>query len=134
MFFAFCYFILRSLLRIAPNTDVREREAEILVLRHQLAVLRRTNPQPRLRRRDRMVIAGLAGLIPKARWTRFIIAPATILRWHRELLRRKWTFRHARVGRPPLAPELVDLILRMARENPRWPVRTRAGVSSVSPL
>jgi putative transposase len=71
MFFAFCYFILRAVLQIAPNTDMREREAEILVLRHQLAVLSRTNPRPRLRRRDRIVIAGLSGLIPKSRWTGF---------------------------------------------------------------
>jgi putative transposase len=87
MFFAVCYFILRTVLRIGPNNDRREREAEILVLRHQLAVLRRTNPQPKLRRRDRIVIAGLSGLIPKARWTGFIIAPATILRWHQDLVR-----------------------------------------------
>ena len=122
MFFAVCYFILRTVLRIAPNTDAREREAEILVLRHQLAVLRRTNPRPRLHRFDRIVMAGLAGLIPKSRWAGFVIMPATILRWHRELVRHKWTFRHARVGRPPLAPQLVDLIVRMARENPRWGV------------
>jgi hypothetical protein len=117
MFFAFCYFILTTVLQIAPNTDMREREAEILVLRHQLAVLSRTNPRSRLRRRDRIVIAGLARLIPKARWTGFVVTPATILRWHRELVRHKWTFRHSRVGRPPLSPALVDLIIRMAREN-----------------
>ena len=60
MFFAFCYFMLRAVLRIAPDRDAREREAEILVLRHQLAVLKRTSPRPTLRRRDRLVIAALA--------------------------------------------------------------------------
>jgi len=63
--FTFCYFTLRAVLRIAPDRDAREREAEILVLRHQLAVLKRTSPRPKLRRRDRIVIVALAGLVPK---------------------------------------------------------------------
>ena len=67
MFFAVCYFILRAVLRIAPDDDSTEREAEILVLRHQLAVLKRTNPRPRLRRRDRMMIAALCRLIGRDR-------------------------------------------------------------------
>jgi putative transposase len=119
--FAFSYFVVRALLRIATD-DAREREAEILVLRHQLAVLKRSNPRPRLRRRDRMVIAALADLIDRDRWSGFIVSPATILRWHRELVRRKWTFRHRRAGRPPLDPALVRLIVQMASENPRWGV------------
>ena len=65
--FTFYYFILRALLRIAPERDAREREAEILVLRHQLAVLRRSNPRPTLRRRDRIAIAALARLVSKER-------------------------------------------------------------------
>ena len=120
MLFTFCYFILRVVLRIAPDRDAREREAEILVPRHQLAVLKRTSPRPKLRRRGRIVIVALAGLVSKERWAAFIVTPATVLRWHRELVRRKWTFRHVKVGRPPLDPELVCLILKMARENPRW--------------
>jgi len=119
--FAFCYFVLRALLRIGTD-DAREREAEILVLRHQLAVLKRSNPRPRLRRRDRMVITALADLIDRDRWRGFIVSPATILRWHRELVRREWTFRHRQAGRPPLDPALVRLIVRMARENTRWGV------------
>jgi transposase InsO family protein len=119
--FAFCYFILRALLRIGTD-DARGREAEILVLRHQLAVLKRSNSRPRLRRRDRMVIAALANLIDRDRWSGFIVSPATILRWHRELVRCKWTFGHRKAGRPPLDPALVRLIVQMARENPRWGV------------
>jgi putative transposase len=117
--FAFCYCVLRALLRIGTD-DARGREAEILVLRHQLAVLKRSNPRPRLRRRDRMVIAALADLIDRDRWSGFMVSPATILRWHRELVRRKWTFRHRKAGRPPLDSALVRLIVQMARENPRW--------------
>jgi putative transposase len=120
--FTFCYFIVRAVLRISPDGVAREREAEILVLRHQLAVLKRGNPRPRLRRRDRIVIAAVAGLVPRERWKRFIVTPATILRWHRELVRRNWTFRHRKCGRPPIDPVLVRLIARIARENPRWGV------------
>ena len=75
MLFAICYFIFRSILRIAPQGDAIEREAEILVLRHQLAVLSRTNPRPRLRRRDRMTIAALASLVRRERWSGFIVSP-----------------------------------------------------------
>jgi putative transposase len=120
--FAICYFIFRSILRIAPRGDAIEREAEILVLRHQLAVLSRTNPRPRLRRRDRMTIAALASLVRRERWSGFIVSPSTILRWHRELVRRKWTYRHKRTGRPPLDPELACLVVEMAKANPRWGV------------
>lgn len=122
MFFAVCYFILRALLRIAPDDDATKREAEILVLRHQLAVLKRTNPRPGLRRRDRMLLSALARLIPRERWRGLTITPATILRWHRELVARKWTFTHARIGRPPLDPSLVALIVQMGTDNRRWGV------------
>lgn len=119
---AVCYFVLRLILRIAPADDETEREAEILVLRHLLAVLKRTNPRPRLRRRDRMLIAALSRMIQRERWSGFIVTPSTILRWHRELVARKWTFRHRKAGRPPLDPELVSLIVAMAKDNPRWGV------------
>jgi putative transposase len=116
------YFVLRLVLRIAPDGDETEREAEILVLRHQLAVLKRTNPRPRLRRRDRMQIAALSRMAPRVRWSGLIVTPSTILRRHRELVARTWTFRHRRTGRPPLDPDLVSLILEMARNNRRWGV------------
>jgi hypothetical protein len=87
--FTVSYFILRLMLRMTPDDDTREREAEILVLRHQLAVLKRANPRPRIRRLDRMRIAAFARLIRRDRWSGFIVSPATILRWHRELVARK---------------------------------------------
>jgi putative transposase len=114
------YFVLRLVLRVAPEGDAREREAEILVLRHQLAVMRRKAGRPRLRGADRMLLAAFSRLVPKDRWSCFIVSPQTILRWHRELVARKWTYRHARTGRPPIDPELVALIISMARDNPRW--------------
>jgi len=78
--FAVCYFIIRLVLRMTPDDETREREAEVLVLRHQLAVLKRSNPRPRIRRLDRMMIAALARLISRDRWSGFIVSPATILR------------------------------------------------------
>ena len=120
MLLAVIYFMLRLLLRLTPEGDVREREAEILVLRQQLAVLKRKAGRPKLRRVDRMLLAAFARLIPKERWSCLIVSPQTILRWHRELVARKWTYKHARTGRPPLDPELVALIVSIARTNPRW--------------
>lgn len=135
MLLAVCYFILRLILRIAPVDDAKEREAEILVLRHQLAVLKRANPRPRMRRWDRMLIAVLSRTIPRDRWSGFIVTPATILRWHRELVARKWTFPHNRTGRPPLDPEVVSSIVEMAKDSPRWGVsgsRWAAGLGTGS--
>ncbi len=71
---------------------------------------------------DRIFFAAAARMFPRTRWRSFPVQPATLLRWHRELVRRKWTFRHGRIGRSPLAPELVALIISMAKDNPRWGV------------
>lgn len=123
MFLAILYFVLRLVLRLArlaPEGDACEREAEILVLRHQLAVLERKAGRPKLRRLDRMLLAAFARLVPRERWSCFIVSPQTILRWHRELVARKWTYKHKKMGRPPLDPELVRLIIDMARKNARW--------------
>src|SRR3954453_11856678 len=76
------------------------KDIEILVLRHQLAVLRRRTPRPRISWTDRAVIAVLARLLPTRRRFGFLITPDTILRWHRQLVRRRWTTRPARAGRP----------------------------------
>ena len=94
-------------------------EVENGVLRHQLAVLRRTVKRPRLRRRDRMLLAA-SRLLPKDRCSQFLVTPQTLLRWHRELVRRKWRLRRRRPGRPSVDPEVRELVLRLGRENPRW--------------
>jgi transposase InsO family protein len=92
---------------------------EIAVLRHQLAVLRRQVARPRYMPADRMVLAALAKLLPRDRWPIFLVTPSTLLRWHRELIRRRWTY-PTRDRRRGLDPEVIDLVLRLARENPRW--------------
>jgi putative transposase len=120
MLLSLLYMSLRAILRLAPAGDERDREVEILVRRHQVKVLSRKAGRPRLRRKDRIFLAAAARILPKDRWSCFIVTPQTLLRWHRELVRRKWTHRQERTGRPRLDPEICALAIRMAKENPRW--------------
>jgi putative transposase len=110
---------LLKLLRIGPTPD--DKDVEIAVLRHQLAILRRQISRPRYSPTDRAVLATLARLLPRERWVAFLVAPATLMRWHRELLARHWTYPHRNEGaRNALDVDVVALILRLARENSRW--------------
>ncbi len=120
MLFSLLYMVLRVVFRLAPAGDLRDREVEILVLRHQVKVLQRKAGRPKLRRRDRLFLAAAARRLPRERWSCFSVTPATLLAWHRELVKRKWTYRRRRSGRPPLDPEISHLIVRMAKDNPRW--------------
>jgi hypothetical protein len=97
-----------------------ERELEILVLRHQVAILRRGGKRPKYTAADRALLAAVSRLLPPERWSSFAVSPQTLRRWHRALLQGKRRRRGRRPGRPPLAAETRSLILRMARENPRW--------------
>jgi len=97
------------------------KNAEILILRHEVAVLRRGNPKPKIDWADRAVLASLARILPRALRAHRIITPGTLLRWHRRMVTRKWTQPKA-PGRPLLADELVELIVKLARDNPRWGV------------
>jgi putative transposase len=120
MLFSLLDMVLRAVFRLAPAGDQRDREVEILVLRHQVKVLKRKAGRPRLRRRDRLFLAAAARLLPRGRWSCFIVTPATLLAWHRALVKRKWTYRRRRTGRPPLDLEVCRLVVRMAKDNPRW--------------
>src|SRR5215216_5629648 len=118
----FAYWVVRRLLELLVlfGRSERAKEVEILVLRHELQVLRRQVARPRLRSADRALLAALSQVLPRARRQSFLVQPATLLRWHRELVRRRWTDPHRRSGRPPLAAEARQLVLRLAAENPSW--------------
>ena len=104
------------------------KTAEILILRHQLAVLQRHQPRrPKLNWADRALLTTLLSVIPKARrqGLRLLVTPDTILRWHREIVRRRWVARSVpgKAGRPATRRNLEALVLRLARENPEWGYR-----------
>jgi transposase len=110
---------LLDLRRLGPTPD--EKDVEIAVIRHQLAVLRRQVARPRYSPADRALLATLAKLFSRQRSGAFLVTPATLLHWHRELVPRSWTYpRHGRGAPNALDDEVVALVLRLARENPRW--------------
>jgi putative transposase len=119
---SFLYWALRRLLELLVlfGRGDGAKDVEILVLRHELHVLRRQIARPRLGAADRALLAALNSALPRARRRSFLVEPATLLRWHRELVRRRWTYSGRRPGRPPLARQVRQLILRLAAENPSW--------------
>ncbi|GAA0378593.1 hypothetical protein Acor_69550 [Acrocarpospora corrugata] len=101
------------------------KEAEILVLRHEVAVLRRQIARPLLQPADRMWLAALSRLLPRDRWSAFFVTPATLLAWHRDLIRRRWRHPHRRPGRPRTAATVRELVI-------RWRERIRIGATGAS--
>jgi putative transposase len=124
MFLSVLYAISAFLLDLLlPRMGVeRASEVELLALRHEVRVLQRQVKRTRRGPADRLVLTVLSRCLPRAEWGRLPVRPETLLRWHRELVQRKWTAfgRRRGLGRPPLAPDLRELIARMARENPTW--------------
>src|SRR5450759_4806994 len=120
MLFSLLYFLVRRLLG-AGGRQQAAKDIELLVLRHQVKVLQRQVKRPRLNRIDRVLFAAASTRLPRGSWSSFVVRPETLLRWHRGLVRRKWTYRRmGPPGRPPVEPDLRDLVVRLGRENPRW--------------
>jgi putative transposase len=122
LLWSFVYLVFRNLFALVWLLGRRRcsKELEILVLRHELAILRRERPRPRLTRADRALLAALSRSLPRPAWAAFPFKPETLLRWHRQLIARRWTYSHRTPGRPPLERSLRDLVLRLADENPHW--------------
>jgi putative transposase len=119
---SFAYLVARNLFALVwlLGRSRRSKELEILVLRHELAMLRRQTSRPRLTPADRALLTSLSRSLARPAWAVFPIKPGTLLRWHRHLIARRWTYSHRTPGRPPLERSLRESILRLADENPHW--------------
>jgi putative transposase len=125
---AFLYLAFRALLGVLLRfRRLDAKDVELLVLRHELEVLRRQVARPKLRAADRALLAAAACHLPRASRGAWLVTPRTLLRWHRALVRREWRQPPGTRGRPPLPAELRALVLRLARENPRWGHRRITG-------
>src|SRR6186997_3232493 len=115
-----------SWLALLARSDAA-KDAEILTLRHEVTVLRRTNPRPKISWLDRSLLSALSRLLPVPLRQVRLVSPRTLLRWHAQLVARRWTYPHRRPGRRPTTPPIRALVLRIARENPRWGYRRIQG-------
>src|SRR5438128_3138124 len=127
---SFLYWSLRRLLELVVLRcrSEREKEIEILMLRQQLRVLERQVARPRLTQADRALLAAFSRALSRQAWRRSaFVTPATLLRWHRELVARRWTYPRRGPGRPATAAEIRELVVRLAQENPGWGYRRIQG-------
>jgi hypothetical protein len=122
MLLSFAYLAFSAVLRllIRHRSSAFAKDVELLVLRHQLVVLGRQQRRPMLRPVDRAFLAALTRLLPPGRRRGLIVTPQTFLRWHPQLVRRKWTHPRRSPGRPAVDDRIGPLVLRFARENPGW--------------
>ena len=122
MVVSFLYVVSRRLfeLLVLLARGDRSKELEILVLRHELSILRRHVGGVQFAPSDRLVLAALSRVLPRPSWGVFLVRPETLLLWHRRMVARRWTYPHRRPGRPPVEREVRALILRLARENASW--------------
>ncbi len=129
MVLSFLYWLSRRLLDllVLRMRSERVKEIEILVLRQQLHLLERQVARPQLCPSDRALLAAFSRALPRAAWASFVVTPATLLRWHRELVARRCTYPHRRPGRPATAVAVRELVVRLARENPGWGYRRVQG-------
>jgi putative transposase len=116
------YLLFRRVLAVAALRlrSPEFKELEIVVLRHELAVLRRQIARPQLHETDCVFLAAASRLLDRASQRSFFVQPDTLLGWHRQLVRRRWTYARRRAGRPEVSDEIRELVLQPARENPRW--------------
>jgi len=121
LFWSLCCLSLRCLVQLVllGRRSQGFKELEIVVLRHELAVLRRQTRRPQLTTTDRVFLTAASRLLPRSRWQSFLVTTATLLRWHCHIVARRWTY-PGRTGRPPIGNEIRELVLRLARENPSW--------------
>ncbi len=131
MFWSFCYLVVRRLLQLVGLRLRSEefKELEIVVLRHEVAVLRRQVTRPELRPADRIFLPAASRILPRVCWGSFFVTPTTLLRWHRRLVTKGWTYPTSR-GRPPIEQRVSELVIRLARENPRWATSGSSGSSA----
>jgi putative transposase len=119
---SFVYFALGRMVELMMLRFRRResKEIEILVLRHELEILRRQHPRPRLKPTDRAWLSLLSRILPRQRWSLFVVTPQTLLAWHRRMVRRRWTYPTTPRGRPPVPDDVQGVIVRLAKDNPRW--------------
>lgn len=127
MLFSLLYFLVRRL-HGARSRLQDEKDTELLVLRHEVKVLQRQVKRPRLNPVDRVLLAAASRAMTRSVWSSFVVSSETLLRWQRERVRKKWTYRRTgHPGPPPIEPDVRDLIVASAGRTLGWVASGSAG-------